>query len=300
MISAPTTDRPYEERLLTALLDDFDQLTLPDAPAARRTGPVRSRRRIGYALAPALLSGAAAVAVVATSVGGHGDPAPAGGPAAGAGPTVNPDLRTASFVVAKMKAATAGGPYVVVETGNAPDSTTGAVVHSKSWFLPGGTSSRDEIDDAAGRPVSAVVSTSNGDGTTRVVSVDYAAKTWSVRTYSDAPAGGPAPLRQTPAQNADRLRADQLDGRATLVGPATIDGEQTLELREGSVSVGQQLTWVDADTYLPVREIDTAPGGSATSDSTIQTDDQWLPATADNVKLITAAAAIPSGFTEIR
>jgi hypothetical protein len=36
-----------------------------------------------------------------------------------------------------------------------------------------------------------------------------------------------------------------------------------------------------------------------TSDKAIRDDYRWLPATAANLRLITAAAAIPAGFTQV-
>jgi hypothetical protein len=56
---------------------------------------------------------------------------------------------------------------------------------------------------------------------------------------------------------------------------------------------------VDADTYLPIREIDTPAGAAPGSPQLIQDDYQWLPANPGNLQFVTAAAAIPAGFTQV-
>ena len=82
----------------------------------------------------------------------------------------------------------------------------------------------------------------------------------------------------------------------TLIGPATVDGQRAIHLVERTGGGAIRL-WVSPVTYLPIREIDTAPGVSATSPRAIRDDYRWLPATPANLRLLTTAAAIPSGFT---
>ena len=84
----------------------------------------------------------------------------------------------------------------------------------------------------------------------------------------------------------------------TLAGRATVDGQTAIHLTE-HLAGGQINLWVSPTTYLPIREIDTAPGVPLTSDKAIRDDYRWLPATAANLRLITAAAAIPAGFTQV-
>ena len=52
-------------------------------------------------------------------------------------------------------------------------------------------------------------------------------------------------------------------------------------------------------TYLPIQEIDTAPGQTPASPLAIRNDYTWLPGTKANLRLLTTAAAIPAGFTKI-
>ena len=79
---SPGEDR-FEERLLTAILDDFDQLT---SPATRRRRPLAERHRA----ATTLIAGAAAAGIAAASIAATGAARPgehaghAAGPAAGA------------------------------------------------------------------------------------------------------------------------------------------------------------------------------------------------------------------------
>jgi hypothetical protein len=82
-------------------------------------------------------------------------------------------------------------------------------------------------------------------------------------------------------------------GKVTLVGWATVDGQRAIHLTE-HLADGQIDLWVSPDTYLPISEVDTAPGTS----QTIRGDYRWLPATQANLRLLTPAGAIPAGFTQ--
>jgi hypothetical protein len=76
-----------------------------------------------------------------------------------------------------------------------------------------------------------------------------------------------------------------------------VDGQRAIHLTERMAN-GQINLWVNPDTYLPIREIDTAPGVSQTSDQAIRDDYRWLPDTQANLSLLTPAGAIPAGFTQ--
>jgi hypothetical protein len=296
MNTIPPGSEQFEDRLLTAILEDFHDITRTTSATARHHS---TRRIVIQRVAPAMVAGVAVIAVVAANLPAHAHHAPADATRVTPSIITQPQLHTAAYIVAKMKAAeSANDAGVLYETDRAPDATTGAVVHSQEWTIPGGTADRLETTDAAGNPIHAYVS-NDVHGQDTVVSVDYAAHTWSTTTYSDAPAGGSAPLPQSPQQGASQLRADQASGKATVLGLTTVDGQNALELKEGSLAAGEQLTWVDASTYLPIRELDTAPGQPLSSDENIQADYQWLPATAANLALVTPATAIPAGFTEV-
>ena len=84
---------------------------------------------------------------------------------------------------------------------------------------------------------------------------------------------GPAP--STPRRLAAQVGQGKA-GEVTLVGWATVDGQPAIHLRE-RMAHGQVNLWVDPDSDLPIREIDTAPGVSPTSD---QADPGRLPVAA--------------------
>src|SRR5580698_7011061 len=117
---APATDDRFEERVLRAILNDFNEIT----------APVRNQRTVAVRrLVPVLIAGGAAVAVVVATVPGNGHDTRLG--AAGNKVAVTHiKAHTVSYVLAHVKAATsaANGPFVVVETGRAPDSESGAIV----------------------------------------------------------------------------------------------------------------------------------------------------------------------------
>jgi hypothetical protein len=152
----------------------------------------------------------------------------------------------------------------------------------------------------AGQPTTGYLVTVKPHRTTSIV-IDYGNRTWRKTIYpfgSSADgrrAAGPAP--STPLQLAAQLRAKVKAGQVTLVGWATVDGQRAIHLRE-RMTHGQVNLWVDPDSYLPIREIDTAPGVSQTSDQAIRDDYRWLPATKANLRLLTPAGAIPPGFTQ--
>ena len=290
----PSQDR-FEDRLLEAILDDFEHLSTSASPL-----PVHSRYvRLGAAVALPAAAAATVIAVTGAPLLQHRVP---GGATAGQGQGTSSGMpiaaHDAAYVVAHAKAALSGtGRYVLVTTSYAPNSETGAPTISKSWVVTGGNTVRDEELSPTGAPLQGSVITTTPRATT-VVSVDYQASTWSTSTSPTASSSGPAPLPQSPAQVAARLRSDLTTGKATLVGQATVGGQATIELEERS-SEGLVDLWVDPSSYLPIQEIDTATGVAESSSQAIRSDYQWLPATAGNLALVTAAAAVPSDFTEV-
>jgi hypothetical protein len=308
----------FEDRLLAAILADFDNLT--PAPALTRA-PARPSRRARYRhghpssrtrrTVPALVAGTAGVtlAVAGVTALSHHTPshhapsgrAPGGTSQAGTTHLAQPKLQTAAYVVHHMRAAVAANTAVMVTREHAPDSQTGKPVFDETWSSRQSDTSRSADLDPSGTPTSGYVVTVTPKRTVSIA-INYQNHTWRKTTYpfgSSSSSSGPAPLPVTPKQEADQLRADVAAGTVTLVGPATVDGQSAIELTEGSFKTGVQDTWVDPATYLPIREIDTAPGLPQSSDQTIQDDYQWLPDTPANLKLLTAAAAIPAGFTEV-
>lgn len=305
----------FEERLLTAILDDFDQLSAPAAAPprqARRARPSGQPYRTGRRrVAVNLVAGAAAAGIAAAVIaaggaakpGGHatGTAGSAGGPASGgaAQAVTTPKLHTAAYVVDHMSSALNANTAVVDIIDHAPDSQTGKPVVDEIWTTSLSDTYRIVDMTPAGQPTTGYLVTVKPHRTTSIV-IDYGNRTWKKTVYpfgssSDARRAGPEPA--TPLQLAAQLRAKVKAGQVTLVGWATVDGQRTIHLREG-MTHGQVNLWVDPDSYLPIREIDTAPGVSQTSDQAIRDDYRWLPATKANLRLLTPAAAIPPGFPQ--
>jgi len=298
----------FEERLLTAILDDFGQLTAP-AAQPRRARP--SRRR---SVAVSLAAGAAAAGIAAASIAAGGAAKPgqhatgttrttgsAAGPASGgtSQTATSPKLHTAAYVVDHLSSALNANTAVVDIIDHAPDSQTGKPVIDEIWSSSLSDTYRIVDMTRAGQPTTGYLVTVKPHRTTSIV-LDYGNRTWRKTIYpfgssSDARRPGPEPA--TPLQLAAQLRAKVKAGQVTVVGWATVDGQRAIHLRE-RMTRGQVSLWVDPDSYLPIREIDTAPGVSPTSGQAIREDYRWLPATKANLRLLTPAGAIPAGFTQ--
>jgi len=291
----------FEERLLTAILDDFDQLTAPAAQTrqarqGRRARPA-GRRRVVISLA----AGAAAAGIAAASIAAGGAAKPGQHATGGTAQTAtSPKLHTAAYVVDHLSSALNANTAVVDIIDHAPDSQTGKPVLDEIWSSSLSDTYRIVDMTPAGQPTTGYLVTVKPHRTTSIV-IDYGNRTWRKTIYpfgssSDGRrAAGPAP--STPLQLAAQLRAKVKAGQVTLVGWATVDGQRAIHLRE-RMAHGQVNLWVDPDSYLPIREIDTAPGVSPTSDQAIRDDYRWLPATKANLRLLTPAGAIPAGFTQ--
>jgi len=294
----------FEERLLTAILGDFDQLTAPaaqtlQARGARQTRRARpsGRRRVVISLA----AGAAAAGIAAASIAAGGAAKPGQHATGGTAQTAtSPKLHTAAYVVDHLSSALNANTAVVDIIDHAPDSQTGKPVLDEIWSSSLSDTYRIVDMTPAGQPTTGYLVTVKPHRTTSIV-IDYGNRTWRKTIYpfgssSDGRrAAGPAP--STPLQLAAQLRAKVKAGQVTLVGWATVDGQRAIHLRE-RMTHGQVNLWVDPDSYLPIREIDTAPGVSQTSDQAIRDDYRWLPATKANLRLLTPAGAIPPGFTQ--
>jgi hypothetical protein len=305
--TSPAGSRPgtrFEDRLLTAILADFENLTAPDAPEPdpllrRVRSPFPAGRLVSAAAAAAVLVAAGAAGV--TALDGHSSHSTgSGGPVS----PVHPRLLTAAYLVTRVKAALNANTAVMVTVSHEPNSQTGKPVIDKTWASHGNPTSRSEILDRHGQPVTGDVVTVTAHKTVSV-QINYRDRTWTTVTYpfGSVPSGpgpaGPAPLPQTPDQQTARLRAAVAAGKITVVGRSTVDGQRAIELRSGSVRTGEELTWINPASYLPIREIDTAPGQSPASPHSIREDYTWLRGTAANLRLLTAVAAIPAGFTKV-
>lgn len=273
-------------------------LAIVDERGHRTQPRWRTRRLWAGAAAAAVVVGAAG-AVLASGPGSPPRQAQANGGASTAHSAGTTHADTAAYVVDQLQAAVDGNTAVLVTLVHAANADTGQPVTTESWSSATSPTTRSEVLGAAGNPVSGDLLTVSAKQTT-AVHINYENRTWSTRTYpfgSSSSSTAPAPLPETPDQIAAQLQAAVRTG-VTVVGTGTVDGQQAVELRDavradGSIPAGVITTWVDATTYLPIREVDTSSGHSQT------TDYRWLPDTPANRQLLTTAAAIPAGFTQV-
>jgi hypothetical protein len=291
----------FEQRLLTAILDDFPELAGAGARGGRhrespwRAGSGKSRKRGALVLLAGATAAASVVGVV--SAGRHAVPVRTNVPVR----TGVPAHLSALYVVDHVKAAVNANADsdILYDLGRAPNSQTGVIDNTATWSYQGVSLSQNLGAD--GSPVLGVLMTATSDQTV-AITINYGNRTWSTTTYpwgDETPPNTPGPLPQTPAQAAAALRAAVNAGSMTDLGPAQVDGQSAIELVQGSIKTGEIDMWVDPATYLPIRTIETAPGESVTSDRAIQDDYKWLPDTAANLSLLTRAGAIPAGFTQV-
>lgn len=290
------TEGRFEDRLLAAILDDFDHL----ARAADGVRPARHRRVLIMGAAAAVIA-TAVIAGTAAVTGAVGPGAPHRNTATRAvvqGPA-SPGVQTAAYVVDHMRSALNANTAVVNIIDHAPDSTTGKPVVSESWSTSRSGTYRIEDLNRAGQPVTGYLVTVTAHRTVSIV-INYRARTWTRTVYpfgSASSARGPAARGGTPRQMAAQLRTEVRAGQVTLAGRGTVDGQRAIHLTQRSAQ-GLLSMWVSPSTYLPIRTIGTAPGMSPDSPGAIRDDYRWLPATPANLRLLTAGAAIPAGFTQ--
>ena len=303
----PGTDQAnrFEDRLLAAILTDYNHLSASSPQLRPRSRARRLTLTLGTA-AVATAVGAAAVFALA----GHGpaDQAPAGRAPTTIGASghqpAGVKIVTAAYVVRHLTAALNASTAIMFTLEHAPNSQTGRPVVDETWAGHGRDTSRTVMLNASGHPVTGYLLTIDAHQTISI-KIDYAARTWSRTVYpfgsvaSGAAPQGPAPLPVNPSRQAAGLRERIRSGKVVVAGRTVIDGQPALELRQGSLRRGLLETWVSAKTYLPLRQIAVAPGQRLTSPSTIRDDYRWLPATPANLRLLTAAGAIPPGFTQV-
>jgi hypothetical protein len=120
--------------------------------------------------------------------------------------------------------------------------------------------------------------------------IDYAGKTWSDDKDTLLP--------ESSDPSSSALIAHDIKTEHWTVRRTTLNGRAALELSfketgDGNSSVNR--LWIDAATYLPLRQTDTfGPPGMITSDTL---NYEYLPATAANLAKLTAP--IPAGFKRV-
>ncbi len=284
----------FEDRLLDSFMAEYDDLT---AEPTRRFPPVRR----GAVWVGGLAGALAVAAVVAIGTGGGGGAPAAGGSATGAAPgtaangATAPRFEDAAYVVGRVKEATGQGARAMIEgvSSHAPDSETGEPTWTQSWTAPASGKTYVRTLDATGRPISASILTTAG-GQTESTLIDYGSRTWATLETAapSAEESGPAPAPAGPAADLRELTASGM----RVVGRPTVDGTEAIELR--SDRGGILTLWVDAHSYLPIRETSTEPGGNP-ADPTIANEYTWIPATTKTLNALDGRFAVPAGFTKV-
>ena len=122
-----------------------------------------------------------------------------------------------------------------------------------------------------------------------LIEVDGASHTWSDLKSTRL-------LPPVPAEDGAAVRAELANQTYAIVGHATIDGRDTLELRRTDLPAVADTVWVDATSYLPVRSRLSAPVGDGSVTTTSTVDYDFLPATPANLALLTPI--VPPGYTQ--
>jgi hypothetical protein len=279
----------------------------------------RSSHRLGSLKASSWLAGittAAALAGVITALTLPGSTAPIGpngGVASPSGPTAPASLR------AKLLAAfsaTSGELVYERSTFVAGTSTTtenwyypwqanpGQQVRSRQLVLNSNGTPYQDVEDIytmpapgmvpAGLPMAVKKKLKAAHLSTvvaaigQIIDVEYGNRTWSDQKHH-------ALLESDPA-SPQAILAEIKNGQWAYLGTTTVDGHKAIEL-DWKDTYATSYLWVDAGTYLPLRELDTilvgGPGKMITTvDRTVYT---MLPATPANMALLTVP--IPRGFT---
>jgi hypothetical protein len=271
------------EELLREGMQRYTADVRPPAGFAARAHRRRQRRRRTAWAAMAAGSAAAVAAVtIATATVAAAPDRPANAP---------PALTTA-YVVGRVEATLAAqshhGLVMVIQTEAGPQSSVQWVYGNRQrleWFQ-------------SGQPL-----TESGRRGSQVVFVDYQNRTWlRVRKNLTSPTGRASGCSENwsaaNVYSAWYIRATVACGGFAVAGHARVDGTQTVKListRRLRFSLGREILFVNASTYLPVRIV--WPNLNFPVPPTIRTvreDFRWLPPTAANLALL--KVTIPPGF----
>lgn len=130
------------------------------------------------------------------------------------------------------------------------------------------------------------------------IQVDYEARTWHEFDAGTPPEG--CPNSEVPnVLDAEALRTALDDGTLKLIGSERVNGRDTHHIRLEYATRGYQLDmWVDAESYLPIKESSTvSEGPGQAEDSPVLTASyEWLPRTQENLNKVELTP--PADFTE--
>lgn len=274
----PVADRMHKEMEGCVATLRIPPQMVKDALAHHRRR--RRRRRITVAGAAAAI---AAVGIAAGSI-------------AASGPSYGPHAQarlTAAYVLAHVRKnlGASAGKSVIEIRGTGPGQLRWVM-----WSDQGTGQITTESFDSSGRLKTETAVVTAGTSM-RVTSVDFAARTWVVQTYTRpvVPSIGQE-FKSVPSDGAAFLQEMQ-SGAAAVEGREVIRGNEAIRLRlTGQANVPGRVTdvWISAATYLPI-SISISNRDPAWS---VAEDIAWLPPTPGNLRHFTVT--IPAGFTQAR
>lgn len=291
----------FEDRLLAAILDDYDTLTgeagrrspLSAYRPSRRSGSLRRTRRLAAAL------GAAAAITLGVIVGvntlAKGPPPrvkATTGTAHGTAPGVALDAKTVTLRTGH--ALSSAQNYILRASEKQTNAATGGTYRSVSWSNEGNSCDFRTAEYGPSGPLEVdglyYVSRGNVVGYT----IDYIHRQYNAgkrRVVIPAKrAGGiPGPRQCSASRNdATGIAGDLANGTDQLLGLTTINGHPVLHLSNNEPGMRRQI-WIDPTTYLPVQMTAHGSWGSYRISYT------WTARTPQRVKA-DFRPAIPPGF----
>ena len=272
----------------------------PMRRSAPAPGAVAAARPAGCWPACPAVALAAGLVIAAQGRSGPGTrPAGTGASAAGgttspaAGTTAKPQVETAAYVVKQVEAVLANeNQYISREVTNSYQGgtyTSWTDPRTGSAYAVQGTGSAQVLSWNSAYFVHRVLHW-------RTTEADYSTRTWFVSViHAAGPVQGPLTKPAdggtlTPAE----LKRWLAEGTMRVVGHGYANGHHAIELR-ARLGIITQIFWVNAQTFLPVREIKEFGRGLG---GALVFNDSWIPRTAALVN-IANHPQIPAGFTRV-
>jgi hypothetical protein len=268
----------------------------------------RRRQRRGLALRGATAAGVAVLAagglfIAVHPTGGTSGRTPAGATASAGQHEATgtaPRAETVAYVTTQVKAALGNvNDYILrtdqVQTGAGGDTAT-------NWTDPRTSNDYEVLNDPATGKSLAWLSTYlvNRVLTWKDIEADYSTHTWFTSVFHAAgpiqgSTAGATSTVLTPAQIKAWLDA----GKLTILGHQEINGHDAIGLRSRWAD-GYRELWVDAQTFLPVREItaDFANSNGPLKNVTLVANETWLPRTRSLLDMVNDVR-IPAGFSQV-
>ena len=298
----------FEERLLSRILADYDELT--SAPVRPRRSALRQHRaRIGIVV-PVLAAVVIAAVVIASS---HGS-----GRHAGAIPAVR--AHNTAYIVRRVRAnladLTVAGEGRVLERSSTRGASSAGdpVIDNVDWaYIDPRTKvayqrSVDRSATGSTLSINKLVTTPVGNVLhTQVTFLDPHRHAYTIVT--NASPSGTVTAARSETELGIKSTAHQIDqalrsNRVAQHGTATIDRQTTIKLSvpppaslvKSRLSAQTMITlYVNARSYQPVQEVDVVPPEHNSSGGT--SISRWLPATRKTIKL--AKVRIPADYRRI-